>query len=157
MSAPFPVKIWSQLTACSVDNTGSGSVVICIVLPTMFEMTNISMPILRKSQQRTGDPERPLPLHFHAYLPSSASVGRSSDIIRMLLVLENVRLALERQSDGLQTGRDQPDNDANLLPVSHKCLSNQRAPYSVDPYRDASLRRQVAEIAHCVGTSDCRW
>ena len=47
-------RLWGSehgetLTAWRVDNTGSGSVVICIVLPTMFEMTNISMPSCRTS------------------------------------------------------------------------------------------------------------
>lgn len=35
---------WEMLTAWSVERTGSGSVVIWIVLPTMFETTNISIP-----------------------------------------------------------------------------------------------------------------
>ena len=42
-------ELGETLTAWRVDNTGSGSVVICIVLPTMFEMTNISMPSCRPS------------------------------------------------------------------------------------------------------------
>ena len=34
-----------ERTACRVDRTGKGNVVICIVLPTIFETMNMSIPI----------------------------------------------------------------------------------------------------------------
>lgn len=51
----------------------------------------------------------------YSYLPSSTPVGRSAEIERVLLVFEDMRLALECKSNGLKTGRDQPDYYTNLI------------------------------------------
>lgn len=48
------------------------------------------------------------------YLPSSTLVRRSANVVRVFFVFEDMRLALESQPDGLETGRDQPDKDPNL-------------------------------------------
>ena len=50
-----------------------------------------------------------------SYLPSSTLVGRSAYIVGVLFVFENMRLALEGQSDSLETGRDQPDQHPDLF------------------------------------------
>lgn len=39
--------------------------------------------------------------HAHTQLPSPALVGRAAHIVRVLLIFEEVRLALEREPDGL--------------------------------------------------------
>jgi hypothetical protein len=55
--------------------------------------------------------------HAHAQLPSPTLVGRSAALIDRLLVFEEVGLALECKSDGLQAGRDEAHDHSDLIMV----------------------------------------
>lgn len=79
-------------TACRVDRTGSGRVVIWIVLPTRFAIMNMSMPSCVAQCQRKILPKRSV---IVSYLPAAASVGRTADMVFFLLLFEQMRLALQ--------------------------------------------------------------
>lgn len=51
-------------------------------------------------------------------LPSSTLVRWSVDIVGVFIVLKDMRLALQGQPDGLETGRDQPDYHPDLMAIS---------------------------------------
>lgn len=81
----------------------------------MLATTNMSMPSYAQISapiMRNHSFESPAK---QSYLPSSTLVRRSAYIVGILFVFENMRLALEGQSDSLETGRDQPDQHPDLF------------------------------------------
>jgi hypothetical protein len=71
-----------------VESTGSGRVVIWIVLPTRFATMNMSMP------SYDGQSAAGIDLPAITDLPPPALVGRPPFVVILLLLLEQVRLAL---------------------------------------------------------------
>src|SRR4029077_4787367 len=93
--------------------TGSGRVVIWMVLPMILDKTNMSIPIW------SGQFRRVLRLQLAAhlevpYLPSSPFIWGPALIVRTLFVFKYMRFSLEREPNRLETGRYQPDNHAHL-------------------------------------------
>jgi hypothetical protein len=84
--------------------------VIWIVLPTRFDIMNMSMPNYLRRQYMSG-------LHrvaSFAYLPPPPLVGWSSLIVIVLLFFEYMRLALECQADALDARGDEANDNADL-------------------------------------------
>lgn len=88
-------------TACRVESTGRGSVVIWMVLPTRFAMMNMSMPSYAARRQREASEKR---VAILSYLPAAAPVGRTANMVFFLLLFEQMRLALQGQADALDAG-----------------------------------------------------
>ena len=71
-------------TACSVDKTGRGSVVIWIVLPAIFETMNMSIPSLHRRISQMSHTERHAAL---TNLPSPSPVWRPAGVIGVFFIL----------------------------------------------------------------------
>ena len=68
------------LTACRVLSTGSGRVVIWMVLPTMLETMNMSIPSLKAVNGL-------VPIqYFTTYLPSPSLVRRPPCVLKLFLI-----------------------------------------------------------------------
>jgi hypothetical protein len=52
--------------------------------------------------------------HEHAELPPPSPVWRPPLVFIFFLLLEQMRLALQREPDALDGGRDEADEDSNL-------------------------------------------
>lgn len=98
-------------TACSVDKTGRGRVVIWIVLPAMFATTNMSIPSLKRRVSQMSHVERHATM---TNLPSPSSVRRPARIIGVFLILQNVRLSLQCEPQRLDRGGDESNEDTYL-------------------------------------------
>jgi hypothetical protein len=83
-----------------------------MLLPTIFDMRKAAMP----SYQQSASVFSSAPA-LHPYLPSPPPVRRSVDVSILLaqfLLLEEMRLALLRQTDALHARRHQPDKYTKL-------------------------------------------
>ena len=134
----------AEYTAWSVDKTGKGRVVIWIVLPMIFETTNMSKP----SYTYRSIPE--YILSAQSYLPSAPFIWRAPYVLDIFLIFENVGLPLQSQPNALDTGWDKADDYTQLeqFLYQHKIHAKSRIREFLNTDHDTTLRRKVAELSH---------
>jgi hypothetical protein len=104
------IELKTRPDACRVDRTGRGRVVIWMVLPTTFAMTNMSMPSYAGRSARRAC----MVSWRHSYLPSPALIWGSPLVVIVLLFFQEMRLSLQRETDALDAGGNEADDYSQL-------------------------------------------